>query len=816
MNDYEREHNALMRRYGAECAVLLRTDGRFPLSSPCELALYGSGARRTVKGGTGSGEVNSRSFVTAEQGLRDSGFTLTSDDWLDAYDKTYAKARAEFIDGLKKQAKKHHTLAVLESMGAVMPEPEYTIPLNGKGEAAVYVLSRISGEGSDRRPIPGDILLTESEKRDILRLNREYERFLLVLNVGGVIDLGPLAEVRNILLLSQLGAETGNILADLILGRSYPSGKLTTTWAVWTDYPEIGTFGEKDDTRYDEGVYVGYRYFDSVGKTPLFPFGFGLGYTSFTISAGEVREDRGLVTVRASVSNTGNRPGKETAQLYVSAPWVKLDKPFQALAAFAKSREVAPGGTEELTLSFDMRDLSSYDAMRSAWILEPGDYILRLGASSADARPAAVLRLDGEVITKQCAGCLGMPGFEDRRPEARADDLPADLPVLELSSSAFRTVPVVYAAPYDVDPQIEDLSDEELCHLNIGAFDPKKGALSVIGDASKSVAGAAGETCGLLRDKGIPSLVMADGPAGLRLSRQYTVDKKGTHSVGGSLPETMAELMPAPLVKLMKLFSGGGKAKGPIYEQYCTALPIGTALAQSWNTELAESCGDVVGDEMERFGVHLWLAPALNIHRDIRCGRNFEYFSEDPLISGKFAAAITRGVQRHPGRGTTLKHFAANNQETNRYNSNSRVSERALREIYLRGFEIAVRESRPRAVMTSYNLINGVHTSERRDLIENILRAEFGFDGVVMTDWIVGVMSGKGNRYAGPDAAKIAAAGNDLTMPGSQSDFMTMLRGLRDGTLKRRQLRVNATRICRMARMLTSGHSVDISQGYRT
>ena len=272
---------------------------------------------------------------------------------------------------------------------------------------------------------------------------------------------------------------------------------------------------------------------------------------------------------------------------------------------------------------------------------------------------------------------------------------------------------------------------------------------------------------------------MADGPAGLRLSRQYTVDKKGTHSVGGSLPETMAELMPAPFVKMMKLFSGSGKPKGPVYEQYCTALPIGTALAH------------------------------------IRCGRNFEYFSEDPLISGKFAAAITRGVQRHPGRGTTLKHFAANSQETNRYNSNSRVSERALREIYLRGFEIAVRESRPRAVMTSYNLINGVHTSERRDLIENILRAEFGFDGVVMTDWIVGVMSGKGNRYAAPDAAKIAAAGNDLTMPGSQSDFRAMLRGLKNGTLKRRQLRVNATRVSRMARMLTSGHSVDISQGDR-
>jgi beta-glucosidase len=202
---------------------------------------------------------------------------------------------------------------------------------------------------------------------------------------------------------------------------------------------------------------------------------------------------------------------------------------------------------------------------------------------------------------------------------------------------------------------------------------------------------------------------------------------------------------------------------------------------------------------MTRFGVHLWLAPALNIHRDPRCGRNFEYYSEDPLLTGKFAAAVTRGVQKHHGCAVTLKHFAANNQETNRYNSNSQVSERAMREIYLRGFEIAVREGRPLALMTSYNLINGIHTSERRDLIEDILRAEFGFRGIVMTDWIVSVMTGKKNKYAAPDPAKIAAAGNDLTMPGSQKDLDAMLKGLQGGIVSRSQLEINATRIAHLA-----------------
>ena len=815
MNDYEREHSAIVRRAGAECAVLLRSKGDFPLEAPCTLALYGSGARRTVKGGTGSGEVNSRYFVSAEQGLEDAGFTVSTKFWLDSYDNVRAEAHKRFVAACKEEARERRVLAVMEYMGVVMPEPEYNIPLRGAGDTAIYVLGRISGEGSDRKAVPGDILLSETEKRDILQLNRQYAHFLLVLNVGGPVDLSALDEVGNILLLSQLGAETGSVLADIVLGRAYPSGKLSTTWAAWGDYPAIGDFGGRDDTQYREGIYVGYRYFDTVGARPLFPFGFGLSYTSFAVKPTAVSAEGEQITLTASVTNTGGRPGKEVVQLYASAPAEWMDKPYQSLAAFAKTKELQPGESGEVTLRFAMRDLASFDAEQKGWVLEKGDYILRLGTSSAETKPAAVLRLDKPVFTEKVKHAAAAPDFEDWQPEPREEKTPRFLKVLHIKAADIKTARYDYDAPQEIDPLIAALSDEEAASLNVGGFDPDGGLLSVIGNASTAVAGAAGETTRALLDKGVPSLVMADGPAGLRLSTQYYVDEKGAHALNGGLPESILEWLPEASVLFMRLMGGNKKVEGEIREQYCTAIPIGTAIAQSWNLDLAEELGDLVGDEMERFGVHLWLAPALNIHRDIRCGRNFEYFSEDPLISGKFAAAITRGVQRHPGRGTTLKHFAANSQETNRYNSNSRVSERALREIYLRGFEIAVRESRPRAVMTSYNLINGVHTSERRDLIENILRAEFGFDGVVMTDWIVGVMSGKGNRYAAPDAAKIAAAGNDLTMPGSQSDFRAMLRGLKNGTLKRRQLRVNATRVSRMARMLTSGHSVDISQGDR-
>ena len=802
MKDYEKEHQEFLRRYGAECTVLLKTDGAFPLDGPCKIALYGSGARRTLKGGTGSGEVNSRVFVTAEKGLEAAGFCITSKFWLDRYGEIYTEEKKRFIRRLKRSALRRGTLAVLSCMGAVMPEPEYELSLDDAGDAAVYILSRVSGEGADRQPVPGDILLTETEKRDILALNGKYRKFLLVLNTGGVVDLSPVMQVRNILLLSQLGGETGNILADVILGRSTPSGKLTTTWSAWKDYPDIGSFGDQYDTHYTEGVYVGYRYFDSIGLKPLFPFGFGLTYTCFELKVLDSGENEGKISIRVSLKNTGNRCGKETAQLYVSPPQGRLDKPYQALAAFEKTEELQPGETQELLLSFDLRDLASYDTEHSAWILEHGDYVLRIGPSSRDTTAAAVVRITEEAVVRQVKNCLGGPEKPDWKPERKPEEETGGLPVLTVCAGTFETEREDYTPAEETDPLTETLDDEELCLMNIGAFS-RKGTGSVIGTAGKTVAGAAGETTSCLKGKKIPGMVMADGPAGLRLSRFYTRDQKGVHAVGNELPGSVMELMPAPAAFLMRLFSQNRKDKGEIHEQNCSAIPIGTALAQSWNLRFAELCGDLVGDEMERFGINLWLAPALNIHRDIRCGRNFEYFSEDPLVSGSFAAAVTRGVQKHPGCGTTIKHFAANNQETNRYGNNSVVSERAMREIYLRGFEIAVRRSQPYALMTSYNLLNGIHTSERRDLIEDILRAEFGFRGIVMTDWIVSALNTGKKKYPAPDAARIAAAGGDLVMPGSRGDLKAMRKGLSAGLVSRRQLMINATRIYRAAKRLT-------------
>ena len=769
LNDYEVKHNGLLRGFGAECTVLLKSNGDFPLEAPGKLALYGSGARRTIKGGTGSGEVNSRFFVTIEDGLREAGFTITTEEWLEGFESVEADAKKQFIKDLKAEAKRRKVNIMIAGMGAVMPEPEYRLPLTGDGDTAVYVVSRISGEGNDRKTIKGDVCLTDTEVRDILACREKYEKFMLVLNVGGPVDLSPVLAVENILVLSQLGVMTGHIFADILLGKSNPSGKLTTTWAALDDYCTAGDFGGKDDTYYKEGIYVGYRYFDTVGKKPLFPFGFGLSYTTFDVEPAGAAIDGERVTVTAKVVNTGSRAGKEAVQLYVSVPDGRLDQPYQTLAAFEKTEEIAAGAEACVSLSFSMSDIASYDAENEKWILEPGGYVLRVGNSSAAAKAAGIVKVAEEICTIKAKNVLGTPGFEDLKPEKAAYEIPEDVPVLALDPAAIPGREVQYDIADDIEPITEKLTDEELALINIGAFDPKGGLMSVIGNAAMTVAGAAGETSKLGKWN-IPTLVMADGPAGLRISKQYYRDEKGVHSIGMAIPETFLDLLPKVVVMLLK--NMGKPKKGvKIREQYATAIPIGTAIAQSFNTALAEACGDIVGTEMDIFRVHLWLAPALNIHRSILCGRNFEYFSEDPLISGAFAAAITNGVQKHKKRGTTIKHYAANNQEFNRYNNNSRVSERAMREIYLRGFGIAVRDSQPQALMTSYNLLNGKHTSEHRGLITDILRAEFGYKGIVMTDWVVGGVLDKSSLYPNPKPHLVAAAGGDLFMPGIMRSF---------------------------------------------
>ena len=800
--NYEVQHIACLRKIVPECMVLLKSDGSFPLKESGEIALYGNAARKTIKGGTGSGDVNVRAFVTVEQGLENAGFTITTKNWLDAYDAVYADENREFKAAIKARIAKEGFGSIMLGIGAIMTEPEYDLPLNGTGDTAIYVLGRISGEGSDRTTVAGDFQMTQTEIRDILKLQKKYRKFMLVLNVGGPVDLTPVADqVSNILLLSQVGMTIGDSLADVLLGKAYPSGKLTTTWAAWEDYCHEGDFGNEDDTRYREGIYVGYRYFDSVGKKPLFPFGFGLGYATFSVSAKEVTVDGSKVTVEAEVTNTGVYPGKEVLQLYVTIPEGKLDQPCQVLAAFEKTKELLPSETQSLALTFDIRSIASFDEDNASDILESGNYVLRLGNSSDNTIICAVLNLNETKIVQRYTHVGGKADFTDWKPERpKSEAIPENVSVLTVTD--IEEIQVTFP---ELDQNALDfvkrLTDEELAYLCTGGFEGEGGG-SFIGNSGITVAGAAGETTAGFAHLGVPNVVMADGPAGLRIARQYGVDEQGIYTLDNGSMTAAFEVVPEEMLKVLGFGLPKPERKGVIYEQNCTAIPIGTALAQSWNVNLCEACGDLVGDEMVRFGVHIWLAPALNIHRLPLCGRNFEYYSEDPLVSGKIAAAVTRGVQKHPGRGVAIKHFVANNQETNRFRTNSIVSERALREIYLKGFRIVIDEAEPASVMSSYNLLNGEHTSQREDLLETLLRQQWGFKGIVMSDWVVPGFESK-KKYPSSCANGCVRAGNDIMMPGSKAHYENLLKALHDDAnpypLTREQLEKCAARMVAFA-----------------
>lgn len=501
------------------------------------------------------------------------------------------------------------------------------------------------------------------------------------------------------------------------------------------------------------------------------------------------------VTAEVKVTNIGSvYSGREVVQIYVSAPSGKLEKEYRRLCGFAKTSILAPGEAETLKITFPVYQMASYDAATAEWILEDGICSLWVGNSLAGSRMEALLALAEKKVLVRVKNICALQEelqeitFPNEKREARREaDIKAGrgrgIPELTMELSAAETEVIDYEAPYEPEDDeaariVKDLDTLQLIRLATG--DPAKGQGSNLGSAGISVPGSAGETSTAAYGQGVANIVLADGPAGLRLMQKYTV-KEG-------------EIQMPPFEASLEhgFFAEDYTAEGTPYYQYCTAIPVGTLLAQSWDEQLIEEVGAMIAEEMELFGVTLWLAPGMNIHRNPLCGRNFEYYSEDPLVSGKIAAAMTRGVQSVPGCGTTIKHFACNNQEDNRMGSDSILSERALREIYLKGFEIAIKESRPMSIMTSYNLINGVHAANCRDTCTAAARQEWGFDGVIMTDWTT--------TEHGEDctAAGCMRAGNDIVMPGQFSDHDNLRKELEQGTLQEEDLRKCITRLVRV------------------
>lgn len=656
-------------------------------------------------------------------------------------------------------------------------------------DVAFYILSRVAGEGADRYDKEGDYYLTETEKKQLSDICSLYKHVVVAVNTGGLADLSFMDEFSNIEALLQIvqpGMESGNAFADIVSGAATPSGKLTDSWAYkYEDYPNSESFshnnGNVDTEYYKEGLYVGYRYFDSFDVPVRYGFGYGLSYTDFETKVTGVSCADEKVVIETETANVGNTySGKEVIQIYVTCPAGKLEKEYRHLVAFGKTEILAPGEKESQKFGITLDRLTFYSEEKAGWVLEAGDYVFWEGNSLADSVPCGVLKLDEEVILTKTDNICPLKEdldelkqvpekMQEKYKKLYADVTEKNLPVIELKAENVKTEKVTYQTNAQLVSQearafIDTLTEEQLIAMASG--DPGVGQNSNLGSAGMSVPGSAGETSSCAIEKNLPGIVLADGPAGLRLLKHYVVQD------GKILPTDFKNSVEGGF-----FCENDPKQPGDVYNQYCTAIPVGTLLAQSWNEKLIEELGEMIGGEMEEFHVTLWLAPGMNIHRNPLCGRNFEYYSEDPFLSGKMAAAMTKGVQKVPGCGTTIKHYACNNQEDNRMGSNSILSERTLREIYLKGFEIAIKESQPMSIMTSYNLINGVHAANCNDTCTKAARCEWGFKGMIMTDWTT--------TEHGPDctASGCMRAGNDLVMPGAASDRENIKKELDEGTL---------------------------------
>ncbi len=769
-------HLTLARRAGREGIVLLKNRNHMlPVKKGVRLALFGKGVFDYVKGGGGSGDVT----VSHVRNLYD-GLTMREEP-VSVYEPL-----AQFY---KEDVKRQYQDGAIPGMTV---EPEVPIQLlqeaKQNADMALIVISRFSGEGWDRQSVeyegavPSEIEQAEWSKRifensDYCLTNREqamvdavcanFTDVAVILNVGGMVDTSWFVKedkISSVLMAWQGGMEGGLAMADILLGEESPSGKLPDTFASCIeDYPSTEGFHESPDyVDYTEDIYVGYRYFETMegakGRVN-YPFGYGLSYTTFRIEVLWAGEKDGEIAVGVKVTNTGDYSGKEVVQVYYGAPQGLLGKPARELIAYQKTEKLEPGQAQVLTISFPVDAMASYDDLgkvtEAAYVLEKGIYSFYVGNSVRDAvkidyiyellKDRVTQKLTHRAAPSQLKERMCSDGSMEKLPLTQPNDfmengLGWSEDETECVVPAVREIPRyllftqdaakehrilledVAEGKADLEEFMERLSDSDMAELLGGQ--PNTGVANTFG-------------FGNLPEYGVPNIMTADGPAGLRIAPECGV--------------------------------------------CTTAWPCATMLAATWNPELVKEVGHAAAGEVKENNIAVWLAPAMNIHRSPLCGRNFEYYSEDPVLTGTIASAMVDGIQsRHIG--ATVKHFACNNKETNRKNSDSRVSERALREIYLKGFEICVKSSQPWALMTSYNLVNGYRASENKDLMDGILRGEWGYQGVITTDWWT-----KGEHY------KEVKAGNDIKMGTGYPE--RVLKALEQGLITREEIEVCVRRV---------------------
>ncbi|MDO4942983.1 MAG: glycoside hydrolase family 3 C-terminal domain-containing protein [Lachnospiraceae bacterium] len=738
-----KEHLELSRAAAREGMVLLKNDKkRLPLSAGTKLALFGKGVFDYVKGGGGSGDVT----VSHVHNIYDG---LTSR-------KKTAECYAPLCDFYKDYVEKQYQNGMLPGL---LEEAEISDEMIRDARAfadiALIVISRFSGEGWDRKSVyyegqeesekiqskqseeifgESDYYLTKKEQKLIDAVTDVFADTIVVLNVGSVIDTSWFinhSKISAVLLAWQGGMEGGMAIVDLLMGDESPSGKLPDTFAAdLEDYPSTAGFHESPMyVDYTEDIYVGYRYFETIpnaSKKVNYPFGYGLSYSEFSIDITRIEEENQMIRMDIQIKNIGDFPAKEVVQVYGEAPQGILGKAKRVLLAFEKTKELQPEEEQMLSMDVPIAAMASYDDLgkiaMSSYVLEKGRYYFYIGNSVRDAEKLSYSwkLSDNQILCtleKRCAPSqlkkrLHADGSYEELPLTEPHDcmenaLTWDMEALKAAAPAVVGKGRILLGEGERRPQLIDVANGEITMEEfLAQLSDWELANLLGGQPNTGVANTYG--WGNLEECGVPNLMTADGPAGLRI-----------------MPEC---------------------------EVYTTAWPIATQLASTWNRDLLYQVGFAAAEEVKENHLSIWLSPAVNIHRNPLCGRNFEYYSEDPFLAGELASALIQGVQSLK-IGATVKHFCCNNKETNRRDSDSRVSERALREIYLKVFEIIIKKSSPWALMSCYNKVNGQRGSENRELLEDILRGEWGFDGVVTSDWFT-----FGEHY------KEVLAGNDIKM----------------------------------------------------
>jgi beta-glucosidase len=763
------------KEVAAEGAVLLKNENQtLPIKLNEKLAVFGRIQNSYYKSGTGSGGlVNVDYVVSILDGLRNSCQVKVDEHLADIYQQWVNVHPFEKGAGWGQEPWSQVEMEISD---------EVVSKAASENDVAIVIIGRTAGEDQDARNEPGSYLLTELEEKLIEQVSNHFPRCAVVLNVGNIIDMKWVDkyQVPAVMYVWQGGMEGGNAVADVLTGKVNPCGKLSNTISIdLDDVFSTRNFGRKDYNFYQEDIYVGYRYFETFSQDRvLYPFGFGLSYSSFSMEAVSTQFDGSHINIKVSVTNTGSIAGKEVVQLYFGAPMGVLGKPLKSLVAFKKTKNIEPNQSEVLSFSIDIKEMASYDDSGAtghpfSFVLEAGEYLIHMGNSVRHTKEVMRVELKDLVVVETLESAMApVTPFQRIKPVVEAGNI----------SLGYEDVPL---RSYDLNRRIADRRPVNLSYTGDQGY-----KLADVAENKVSL----DEFVAQFSDEDLACIVRGEGMSSPKVT-------PGTASAFGGVTDSLLNFG-LPIASCADGPSGIRMDSGAI----ATSLPNGTCMACTWNTEMIEQLYQMEGRELVKNNIDFLLGPGINIHRNPLNGRNFEYFSEDPYLTGSMAVAQSKGMHSEGASGT-LKHFTANNQETARHDIDCIISERALREIYLKGYEMAVKQANARSIMTSYSAINGIWAASNYDLNTTILREQWGFNGFVMTDWWA-KLNDEGEPATIRNTKAMVRAQNDVYMVVenalNNSTKDNTSESLAKGLLMRGELQRSAKNICNV---LLQSHS---------